>query len=1496
MIDTELVPTSTRFAAWRQKTRDASPPLLPKADSAQRRLWMQEQLEPHTARYNCPHALRAQGPLPAPALEQALARLARRHEALRSSFELDDRGELRRRVSPALSPPLDLLDLSHGGLGLQEVESCLRQLLARPFDLAAGPLWRAGCIRLAQYEHIVYVSAHHAIVDDWSVGILLRELILDVEGALEGRPLPPDARRSLPAAVDASRVARALTYWRERLAGVPALLLPVDRARAARPARRAEKVFRHVPDSLTQALDERAHEAGVTPFSVFLTALRSVLSTWSRQTDFTIGVPAFDRRSGGAETQVGLAVSLLPLRRAIDSSAPFWAEAAAEFEALMAALDHREAPFDEIVEAVAAARVAGTDPLVQVMYAHHERAEGHFSAGSCRFSPIDVVLPHARFELTLMTVRVSGGLSISAEYDAALFDRSSVEQLLEDFTAVLAIAAQSLAAPLCPAPARPAQVRAAAAPATTTAVPLASRLRRTFAGRPDTIALRYAGDQYSFRWLGGRAEGIAQRLRREGAGAEVVVAIAMPRGPLQVSAICGTVLAGAAFALFDPHAPAERLMRLMSALAPRFLLVSRDGPTLLAPPSARVIEVDALPPAGVPQGEPPAAQAGLAYVVATSGSTGHSKLIGAPHGGLLNRLDWMKRLEPWAGDERALSRTQTMFVDFICETLAPLAAGVPLVIAESQQLADAQALVDLMRRERTTRLTATPSLLRELASALPPSALPLQDLRVVVASGEALTPQDAARARRLSAARLWNLYGSSEVAADATAALIDDGEDGAAVPIGLPIDGMGVWLTDPRGRAVPWRSVGEMRISGPGVARGYLGDPVATAVAFQPAPGLCGARTFVTGDHGRLDAQGRLLFAGREAGRVELRGIRVEIHEMEALLRDDPEVRHAAVVVVDAPRRAVARVQPRRAGLDAQSLRRRLLARAPAYLVPGQIEIGDLPRTPSGKIDYVALRQCPREAPREGPPRTPTEQALADAWREVLHCAVDDRGADFFGLGGHSLAAARIARLLTQRLGREVPVALSLVNPVLRDAAASLDELPATQTATIRRDDASRFEPFALHPLQAAYVAGRGTAFAGGGVSLHGYSEIELLQHAIDQFEDALNVLIERHDMLRAVLVGDDGQRVLPAVPRYRIERVDLRGQVRADVEALQARLRVEMASQVHDLRHWPSFDFRATLCDHAPPRLHVSFDGVFVDASSQSVLLRELGRLLRDGDPGWRPPGIRYRDWLTHRNARRSELDQEQAWADWQARLPTLPEAPDLPYAEQRPPAGPPRIVQMGIDIPADTVRRLRERLAGDGNLVTVLLAAFVVVLARFSSRPRFIVNVPISGRGTAHEDIDRVVGAFGDFTLLAFDVAAAAGFRDVVRAARRELTWALERQVVSGMDLSRALRQQRGGQILAPIVFTSLNFEADGAVAPAETLFEEFFSAGQTPQVNLDNRVRLRSDGTVQVTWDVAVDRFPPGLAQTMLAAYRDALQSAAGRRRRHGGGRRSADAGGL
>ena len=1483
MPDTAAAMGTPSFGRWRAQDRATAGPMFTAAGSGQRRLWFLEQLAPGLDRYNCPHALRARGRFPIAAIEQALQNVVERHASLRSCLIADPAGGPICRIAPAIAARLDVIDLTATPEPWASARAFLRRAAARPFELEQPPLWRAGCLRLAADDHILYLSAHHAVLDDWSVGVLLREIEQLVAAEMHGVPMHAAPAPGVAAVAmrprEAAVHARSLTYWRERLGGTPMLQLPTDRSRVANARRRGAKLFRRLSAATTETLETRAHASGVTAFTVFLTAFRTVLSAWSRQADFAIGVAVLNRQTLPAEDRVGLAANLLALRLSLDGRGGFWQAVAREWEQLLASLEHQDVPFDEVVEVVSPMRSATTDPLVQVMYVHHEREQTTFHVPGCVLEPLDVVLHHARFELTLMTVRVGGQLSISIEYDADLFQAGTVGRMADDFVALLERAASDPGASLSGGIAVQPLMRGDAADAAN-ALPLGARLRRLWASHQDAVAMRFGSENYTFAWMFRLAQSVAAELAARRIGLEDRVAVALPRGPKQVASLWGVLLAGAAFAPVDPSAPTERQNTVLALLRPVAILVSRAQRPLAPPPGAVLLEIEAIAARSAqPVPEPPL---GLAYVATTSGSEGKPKAVAAPRLGLLNRLDWMARAIHWEPGDVAAARTPPAFVDFVCESLGPTAAAVTLAIASDAEIAEPAALLAFLRRENVTRLVATPTILRELDAAdraMQSDGRGVPTLRVVISSGEALASGDVAATRQLApGAELWNLYGASEIAADATAARIASVKEEPS--LGAPIDGIDLLLIDRWGGSAPRGAVGEILVAGAGAARGYLDDPAGTAAAFPPAPwsGI-GARCFATGDHGRLDAADRLLFAGRPSGRVELGGVRVEIHEMERLLRGDPAVADAAVFVTGEPARSVARVTSKTPALDATALRRRLLARAPAYLVPGSIEVGSLPRTPSGKIDYPALVAAARSPGMAGsPPATPLERAVAEAWSEVLGRPVDDRAADFFALGGHSLSAARAARRLEERLGKAVPLTMMLVSPVLYDVAAALQEAPEYVAETLTPAPLRRFEPFALTPMQEAYVAGRGEIYEGGGVGLHGYAEIEGESITVAGFEHAINALVARHDMLRAVLLADGRQRVLPDVPPYRIRCTPLVGLSAAAMAAEQAKLRVTMAAQVIDLAAWPCFDIRATLPAGGPPRFHVSFDGTFIDAWSQSLLLRELLDLLAGGSSVYRPATLTFRDYAEAVRTQRSGLAYERAIADWRARLPELPDAPQLPGPAAGRPAGPLNVSQISALVPPAIIARLRTKAAGESGLISVLLAAFAIVLSRWGTNPRMLLNVPVSGRLPLHADVDRLIGPFGDFIYTAFDLAAPQSFAEVVRAARRELAWALDRALVCGMTLARELALARGFHVPTPIVFTSLNFETGADPLPHSDAFTQVFGASQTPQVYLDNRVRLEADGGVRITWDVAAGMFAPDLPEKILSAYCELLTAAA------------------
>jgi amino acid adenylation domain-containing protein len=581
---------------------------------------------------------------------------------------------------------------------------------------------------------------------------------------------------------------------------------------------------------------------------------------------------------------------------------------------------------------------------------------------------------------------------------------------------------------------------------------------------PEAVALAWRGffpERVTYAELDRRSAWLAGELRRRGVGPETRVGVCMARTPELVASLLAVLRAGGAYVPMDPGYPAERLRYMLADSGAALLLADAAAAERLADCGVEVVRVD---------GGADAAEAGsgadaavdpesLAYVVYTSGSTGTPKGVLGTHRGIVNRFAWMWSEHPFAADEVCIQKTSLAFVDSVWEVFGPLLAGVPSVLVPDDEARDPGALVEHLARHGVTRMVLVPSLLRALLDAHPELGGLCPRLRLVVTSGEELPAELARRfAAALPRAALLNLYGSSEVAADSTGHVVGSGGE-ERVPIGRPIRNTRVYVADAAMQPLPVGAAGELYVAGAGVARGYAGNPAATAERFVPDPFAPepGGRMYRTGDRARWTADGELEYLGRADRQAKVRGFRIEPGEVEAALLELPQVREAAVAVREdgaGEKRLVGYVVPWNGAVgSAAELRAYLAERLPEYMVPSAFVVLErVPLTASGKVDRRAL---PAPEPGGGTeyvaPGNETEEVLAGIWAAVLRVERVGVHDDFFELGGHSLLATQVVSRVRQELGVEMPLEAVFAAPTIAALAGRLEELRATAEPVMPR-------------------------------------------------------------------------------------------------------------------------------------------------------------------------------------------------------------------------------------------------------------------------------------------------------------------------------------------------------------------------------------------------------------------------------------------------------------
>ncbi len=1004
--------------------------------SAQRRLWFLDRMEGSRSLYNVGVAVRISGPVDVERLRDAARALIARHESLRMRIS-EQSGAPVVHIGEADEGATAILRLGaipaaqRGAAALGEAETWL----ARPFDLATGPLGRFLIIDVAPEECVLVASMHHIVSDGWSITIAVRD-ILAIYAAGTKAALPPltiqyaDYAAWEQKQIASGRLAAQLDYWQDQLRDAPALLaLPTDRPRPASPSYRGARLTRALGGVLTDRLAARSREHGATLFMSLLTAWMVLMYRYSGQDDIVIGSPSGNRPDSSLEGVIGCLVNIMALRGRLGGN-PSFAELLAQVrQTVLAGLDHGDVPFDAIVEKLNPERHANHTPIFQVLFT--------LMSFSTRVDPPEglavELLPHAtqasRFDLSVDLVvndnaADSGGFKVAYEYASDLFDAATIDRLHAHFEGIIAAVTAAPATRIDDLPlAMPQAEQALLARWNETAADhdrsrTAHHLLETVAARmPDAPAVIAGDTALSYRALDEAANRLAHLLVGRGVGPGARVAVCLERTEELPVALAAVLKAGAAYVPLDPHHPGERLRDIIGDAEVSCVVTLGHFAHLFDGSGARVVPLDRLDGEMAAQpGTPPDVTVrpeDVAYVIYTSGSTGKPKGVQVEHRNLVSLLEAMRREPGLAAGDALLAVTTVSFDIAGLEIWLPLSLGGRLVIASRGEVLDGEALARLVERHDVKMLQATPASWRLLLDAGWPGKRDLNAL----CGGEAM-PRDLAGALLRRTSAVGNMYGPTETTIWSTAARITD--PAAPIRIGRPIANTRVYVLDQTGAPLPIGVVGELCIGGEGVARGYWKRPELTAESFVSItlPDGTADRVYRTGDDARFCPDGEIEYLGRRDQQVKIRGYRIELGEIEAALASRPDVRESVVTVrEDRPgeKRLVGYVVPAPgARFDADAARAALRAHLPEYMVPNRLVVlPSLPLTPNGKIDRRALPApasvvVVADEARPQPVMSAEERRVAAIWCDVLQLDRVGLYDNFFDLGGHSMLLVKL--------------------------------------------------------------------------------------------------------------------------------------------------------------------------------------------------------------------------------------------------------------------------------------------------------------------------------------------------------------------------------------------------------------------------------------------------------------------------------------------------------
>lgn len=1048
---------------------------------AQERLWYLDQLEPGNPAYNCPAAIRLTGPLNVAVLEKSFEQVLQRHEILRTTIANVD-GIPTQIISPLKPFTLPTEELRH--LPKQQQEAAVQRLITeeaeRPFNLATGPLLRASVLRVDGAVHVLLVTVHHIVCDEWSMGLLFRELSAIHDTISTGKVLSPLSELPIQYADFAIWQRQRLqgelfetqrAYWKQQLANLPVLELPADRPRPTVQSYRGATRSSVLPHSLASTLKELSLREGATLFMTLLAALKVLMYRQTGKDDIVVGSPVSGRNNVKIEGLVGFFINSLVLRTSLSGNPDFRELLGRVRKVALEAYAHQDLPFEKLLEELKPARDLSRTPLFQV-FVNMLIDKQELELAGLIAQPLSPSEPHSRFDLTLYAREQNKEIYLKLVYNTELFAEARMAQILEQYVHLLAqiaenpglsIGSYSLvtksAKNLLPFPHEPLSSDWAGA--------IHERVSLQAQALPEQLAIVDPHDSWTYQELNTKSNQLAHCLLESGIQPEDVVAIYGHRSASLVWAVLGTLKAGAAFLILDPAYPAARLIEYVRTARPRgFVRVAAAGevPEVLENAVQKHLKHSiSLPRLSALTGDDPITRYSntdteiiigpndLAYIAYTSGSTGEPKGILGRHGPLSHFLPWQAERFSLAASDRFSLLSGLSHDPLQREIFTALWVGATIAIPDPDIIAAPGQLAKWMDQERVTFAHLTPAMGQILTDSIP-STCHFSSLRHAFFVGDKLTRRDVINLQLLAPqVTCVNYYGSTETQRAVSYFVIPPGPVEAraseVIPVGQGMPNVQILVLTTEKKLAGIGEVGELYMRSPHLARGYLNDKTLSEQRFLTNPFTHDPydRLYRTGDLGQYLPNGDVEILGRIDRQVKLRGFRVELGEVEAALGRHPAVRDSVVVLrEDDPddKRLVAYiVSNHQPAPSTNELRSFLKQKLPDYMMPSVFMfLESLPLTPNGKLDRESLPAPDRSRPELDDalttPRTAVEELLADIWAEVLKLNKVGIHDNFFHLGGHSLLATQIVSRIRTAFQIDFPLRRLFETPTIAEMAA----------------------------------------------------------------------------------------------------------------------------------------------------------------------------------------------------------------------------------------------------------------------------------------------------------------------------------------------------------------------------------------------------------------------------------------------------------------------------
>lgn len=1364
---------------------------------SQQGLWFIEQLEPESPLYNVPRLYRLKGKLNRESAEKSFMALANRHEILRATFYEED-GKPVQIINDSSFPEI----VFHPVMSEAEARRRVDEKARQPFDLEKGPLLRVDFFSLDTEQHLLLVNMHHLICDLWSMDILIKDWMSFYESDRTGQhpsqeKLPiqfTDYARWEKDLLTAETMERQLEFWKNKLGGdLPALTLFPDQSRSVtRSFHGKEERFR-IPADVMEGLRRVGERRNATLYMTMMAAFQALLHRYSDQKEMVVGTPVAGRTEAGTEDMIGCFVNTLAIRTDLSGDPTFNTLLDRVKEEFLQAFDHQDIPFEKIVQGLQPDRDLSHSPLFQVMLAFQSRAHSIQGLSGLEIKGNEYIhTGTSKFDLTLYIESEEEDWVGYWEYRTDRFEEEAIRRMSDHFLNLLQAIARAPEEPIARMDIlteKEKQKVLCEWNDTDVSYPSDRCLHQLFEEQvdltPDAVAAVFKNDEITYRCLEEQSNRLAHFLKEHGIREETCVGVYMERSLELVTALMGILKAGGTFLPLDTEAPTSRTLGILQdANAPLCLTQAHLAVRFATDSPIRFLSVDAMdnkldryPSSRVQSGVSPDHLVSVYY---TSGSTGQPKGVASTHRGWVNRMHWMQRQHRLQPGESVLQKTTLTFDDAAVEFFWPLMVGAKISLMEPGMHRDPRAILDEGKRHQVSVMQFVPSMLKMVLDEITEEdKRALDRLRVVISSGEALHGDLVKRFLQRMPGKLFNTWGATEVSIDSTMHACSEADvQDAVVSVGRPIDNNQVYVLDRNLQPVPTGVAGDLYIGGLGVARGYLNQPERTVQAFLPHPFREGLRMYRTGDRGYFREDGRIMFLGREDNQVKIRGMRVEIGEIENAILQHEEVKEAVVILREddpsAKKLAAYLVSAADGPLDYGKLRADLQNKLPEYMIPAYyVGLDRLPLNSNGKVDRSAL-----PAPDSShlaweedfvEPGTETEKTVAAIWADLL--GLDQVGIrdDFFKLGGHSLLAVQAISRIMDITGVKLPLRVFFEKSTIEDLAARIDRKKGKKPSSksIKRTGRTENLPLSFAQQRLWFLQQLNPESSVYNMPMCYIIHGDL---SVQAFKESLNQLMDRHTILRTVFEANADGHPLQSVRmqcRLPFEYKDLSHLPPEEKEEMLQRIFHEEARRPFQLTQGPLFRVQLVHCGEREYRLIFNMHHIISDGWSVGLLIREISSIYTGMVEGKRadlpPLPIQYSDYaLWQQEHLTDELLKDQL-TYWKRQLggeiPTL-QLPVDKSSESEAPCN----SRMSCRLPEDLVKRLKEISHKEqATLFMTLSAAFNVLLHRMTDQDDILVGTPIVNRD--QKELESLIGLFLNTLVLRTDLSGNPSFTELLK-----------------------------------------------------------------------------------------------------------------------------------